>query len=192
MKIKYLITCFVLSFSPLTYGQTPNKQTANVCALTVEQSPEVRGLKLGQDYEVLRSLSSKGLQYRNRGADDIGITRLYLTPILDRDMEMMKGVGHIELIYLDGKLSSFEIDYDSDVMWHSDAHFAAAIAEQLKLPTSGWVDKYGTASLQCAGFVVEAEAFSNGKLKIETSNLQQEITKRRAERDQKKRVEFKP
>ncbi len=158
--------------------------------MTAEESPEVRGLKLGQSYEVLKTRDS----YTRLAAtpDEIG---LLTTHIFKREVDdaMTRGVDLISLKYLDGKLASIQIRYSRDVRWESDAHFAAAIAEQLSLPTNGWQSLQGLPVLNCNGFFIKAgNASLGGRLHIERTDLESEIIKRKAALEQKKRTEFKP
>jgi hypothetical protein len=176
--------------------QIPKKQLER-CSLTAEQSPEVRGLKLGQSYELRPRMagSSAGMSSRDddmtKPADEVGRRSESIDNYSDRS-ERFKGVDRVELSYLDDSLASIEVIYSSDVEWQSSAHFAAAVANQLKLPNQGWVDEYGKARLTCEGFLVEATALSHPRLKIEIPGLQSEIQRRRDTLEQKKRVEFKP
>lgn len=66
------------------------------------------------------------------------------------------------------------------------------IAEQLRLPTEGWVSDYGRPTLACDGFTVRASVSVSGLLLIEQSNLKQAIKRKEAVLEQKKRGEFKP
>lgn len=173
----------------LTARSSTLQQKAAPCTLTVETSPVVRELKLGQPYEQFQ----RSKDYRIIGgqdADDNNLRRVYLVNYLGQS-ERLQGIDRITLLYLDDKLASIEIRYSPDVKWESDLHFASAIASQLGLPTTSWVNKH-QPTLNCEGFFVEAGAMIGGQLKLESSNLQAELRKRRTVLEQKRRVEFKP
>lgn len=122
MKTLILISLFWT----VTLIQKPDpKPRLNKCILTIEQSPEVRGLKLGQPYEALTNLGNDGARPLDSGENEVGLRRVYLVNYLDRS-DRLKGIDRVTLQYLEGSLVSFEMQYDYKVKWQSDAHFAAA------------------------------------------------------------------
>ena len=171
------------------------------CPLTVEQSPVVRGIKLGQTIAEVRSLfpevdnnriASVGLGFESMRSDDLGVTEQTITSTLLGDSERLKGTQHVRLRYLDGRVASFQIYYDTSVRWESSAHFAAAIADQLHLPTEGWRENHLLMRLTCSGFYVDVTAVGSNLLTISREDLDAEISRRRAKREQQKRADFKP
>jgi hypothetical protein len=176
----------ILGFAASAFAQTSIKP----CALTLQQSPEVRGLKLGQRYEDRPRFAGfvGGPDYDE--PDDVGLRTVHISNYGDRS-ERFQGITRLTLKYLDDSLAAFEIHYSPEVKWESDAHFAAAIAEQLHLPATGWVNKY-RPTLLCVGFIVKAEGRFGAALTIERSDLEDEIATRNANRERKKRIEFKP
>jgi hypothetical protein len=118
--------------------------------------------------------------------DEIGLRTVFLSNYGDRS-ERFRGITRLMLKYLDDSLASFEIHYNTEVTWESDAHFAAAIAELLRLPTTGWVNQY-QPTLLCAGFLVKVRATIGGILTIERRGFEDEIKERTANRDRKKRI----
>ena len=196
--------CVLLSFSARAGSQKPSPSPAK-CSLTLAQSPIVRGLKLGQSPSDVQNLiapdgDERSLEILRLGSgsalfrdDFVGVREQTIYSSLI-DSERLKGTRTISLRYLDDKLASFSIDYGSEVKWQSTAHFTAAIAEQLHLPTVGWgsADSRIKLRLNCDGFFVETFAYQSSELKVEKIDLETEISMRRTERERKKRVEFKP
>jgi hypothetical protein len=189
--MKTLVLILVLACA----AQSQIKPSAQPCSLTVDQSPSVREFKLGETYlprpRTSLSESTDGLLgYTSDANADIGVIREDLSNVL-KESQRFEGIREIETTYLDGKLASFEIRYDGSTRWESSRHFAAAIAEQLHLPTTGWVNSYHPR-LNCDGFFVEASVPLYPILKIERTDLQSKIAARRAGVEQKKRADFKP
>lgn len=197
MKILFLISCLLLFCLP-NPSQSPAVQQVGKCSLRTEQSPEVRGLKLGQSPNLLGGIFPDQyhgglIEFRDAvKPDNLGLYKKIIVNRYSGSEGNLKGVDFIRLSYLDSALASIEITYSPSVQWESAAHFAAALAQQLKLPTTGWVDRIGNIRLDCQGFFVETRNSRGGRLLIEKDNLQTEIASRKAASERKKRVEFKP
>lgn len=193
MKPPILALAFiVVALQTNAYAQAPAK-----CELDISQAPEVRGLKLDQPSAKLRELfgddgSSFSRKYLlDRDPDELGKSTVLLSSILFRS-ERLKGISDMTLTYLDDRLASIHIYYDPEVKWQSSAHFAAAIADQLKLPAQGWVNRTAPR-LECQGFFVEVYAESLlPRLRIERTDLTAELDRRSNENERKKRANFKP
>ncbi len=189
----FLIILFVL-FTPIT-ADSQKVSTPPPCALTIEQSPAVRGLKLNQPLADLGKVFPEDSDiYRirmrsDRKPDEVGVFQTMISNPLINVPERLKGLRYIQVFYLDEKLAKVEFIYNSDVQWESDLHFTAAIASQLGLPTQGWKGDV-FPRLTCNGFFVETRG--DRKLRIERSDFIPETVKRQAAVKQKKRVEFKP
>jgi hypothetical protein len=183
-----------------TLSQTKGAITeTNKCPLTVEQSPVVRGIKLGQTVAEVRSLfpeavnnynASLALGFVSMRSDELGVTEQTITPL--RDSERLKGTENILLRYLDGRVASFRINYDISVRWQSSAQFAAAISDQLHLPAEGWRENGLSMRLTCSGFYVNVIGVVANQLTISREDLDAEISRRHAKREQQKRPDFKP
>jgi hypothetical protein len=203
LPISFVLCCFVLLVHVPVLSQRQSPSPAK-CPLTLDESPTVRGLKLGQARSVVQELfapngDEKSLQALRLGSgsarldDFVGVREQTIySPLFDS--ERLKGIRSIELRYLDDKLASFSIDYGTEVKWQSTAHFTAAIADQLQLPASSWGWGEGRVKLRldCDGFYVETFAYQSSELKIEQADLNAEVAKRKVEQERKKRVEFKP
>ncbi len=186
---KLVLTPNEQKVSPTTAKRPSDKARENKCTLTIDQSPIVRGLRLGQPLAMLVELfPNYGVSLRP-DPNEIGLSETHVIPGLLGDEQSLKGIEWIELRYLDGKLASIAIDYDDTVSWQSNLHFTAAIAEQLHLPVQGWLYK-DPSLLTCDGlFVVTSRA---DRLRIERTDLAVELRRRQQELDQKRRRDFKP
>jgi len=173
-------------------AKTPSKVPRNKCTLTADQLPEVRGLRLGQPFSTFYELFPNRYIELQVRKDDIGLQEPTVSPILLGHPKSLEGVSRIDLKYLDDKLVSMKVDYDTEVRWQSNLHFTSAIAEQLRLPSQGWQGRDPTWII-CNGFYVEtSNATFLPSLQVERTDLVLEIKKRHEELDRKKRIEFKP
>jgi hypothetical protein len=160
----------------------------------------VRGIKLGQTVAEVRSLfpeadndrtASLALGFEGMRSDDLGGDRADdCHPF--RDSGRFRGTQNAMLRYLDGRVASFRINYDTSVRWQSSAQFAAAISDQLHLPAEGWREDGLPVRLTCSGFYVSVIGVVANQLTISREDLDAEISRRHAKREQQKRPDFKP
>jgi hypothetical protein len=186
--MKALVAATLLALSVISAAAQTKK--TNKCILTIEQSPEVRGLKLDQPYKEITA-GGIGFSYDVPDSKPIGLRKTYFSP--SRESELLKGVANLQLNYLDDKLANFQVSYQPGIEWESNAHFASAIAAQLKLPLVGWENNPRGPRLTCDGFFIQIGRVSlGGTLTISRSDFDEEVATRRESYEQKKRVEFKP
>jgi hypothetical protein len=194
---------FILCFASLCIAQTDQ------CKITLADSPEVRGFKLGQKYEDvvkgfpsgrysgvldyegefgLRSVDILDVPYHARLAASLPETKLP-----DEWVKRFEGADSVNLEFLDGMLVSIEISYDDSTKWDNPLEFTAAIASALKLPTEGWRGRPYHPQLVCAGFTVETwNETTRPRFIMKTIGYESEIAKRKADAEKKKRTTFKP
>lgn len=201
--MRLILTCPMLLFILIV----PCIAQSDVCTLKTEESPEVRGFKLGQAYEAVKKevpdleIVGRGLWDRAE-KDELGRRELDLSqmvryaqidPRAPQDwVKRFEGVEGVKLIFLDDKLASIEIVYDSSTRWSDPLEFTAAIAAKLKLPSKGWRGREPT-SLRCSGFIVETTGGMYApQLTIKLSELDGELVTRKYENERKKKEKFKP
>lgn len=132
----------VLCFTGTIAAQAPQPRV-EPCAVTIDEAPAIRGLRLGQVYGELQSVLPRRYDILGEKPDELGITRVSLSADLLSDPKKLDGVRSLSLAYFDNSLVSINIEYSIDVAWQSNLHFVAALAEQLKLPRQGWQQKDG-------------------------------------------------
>lgn len=171
------------------------------CGETRVSMPEVRGFRLGQTYqEVAQRFSDDttlGISHSNK-ADEIGYRSEIISGIALRygsnkaEAERFKDIRMMQLEFLDDRLISFQISYDSTVRWDNESEFTASIAKQLGLPANGWRNRY-SPQLDCSGFSVITRATSVfSELKIIETGVEDKISARRKAAADAKRRAFKP
>lgn len=186
--MKRLLLLAVACFAPI-------QSSAQVCKLTLEQSPEVRGLKLGQSLPAVikhlpgRLHSEGSFEFRTTPQpDEVGFAK-HSVSVERSKSPTFAGILTIGVQFLDAKLVAIDIMYDPNIEWKSDLEFTASVAANLKLPTKGWRGSYPTF-LECDGFSVAT--YSSYRLVIAQIGIPEELAKRKRELNDKKRREFKP
>lgn len=158
------------------------------CPLTIENSPELRGFKLGQSLEQVRrrfprnsSLSLPGpAAQANLGLNDLA------------GHSELEGVKSVSLGFLDNKLALLAVTYDVSVHWDSSDQFKTSLANSLKLQQSGWKSRGTARVLDCEGFTIEAAGASGAMVMLTKRGLEADLDARRKAFEQQKRDAFKP
>jgi hypothetical protein len=150
-----LILCVPVMAQKKTEAEKPR------CPLRLDQSPELRGFRLGMTQAaVLARLPGVTIEK----PDKFGLARLRLSIIdaslvrssardkgVQKDMlagepegsafvidsshfPALKGVRKIQLRIIDGQLASLQISYDDEIKWESVDQFIEMISTSLKLP----------------------------------------------------------
>jgi membrane-bound lytic murein transglycosylase D len=163
------------------------------CQLTLAQSPELRGFRLGMTLAQVREKLGDG-DYTERafpqsefGERSMGVSGYQLKG------ENSKGVSRAEFGFLDDRLTRIQIIYDGSVKWNSPAEFISRVVEALGLPTSNETDM-ARYRLDCGGFFVDID-YGSGympNVTISDPEVSKVVETRRAEKEEKKRREFKP
>ena len=154
---KLLLLAIVLGTASVVPGQTPSI-TASDCKLTVAQAPAIRGLRLGMTIDQALAVfpgAKTDSDVRARLARDyFGSQSAQVMPAQYESGEKFVGVNSIYLSFLDGRLTSFSINYKGPE-WKSDEQFAASVAEALNLPGVGsWKSAPNVLQLACDGFQI--------------------------------------
>ena len=163
---------------------------AQVCTLTVEQAPELRGFRLGMTTEEIRA-RFPGALVRQMG---FGSSSAQLTQAAfgQGNADAYKGVNDINLLFLDDHLAYLAVGYDQTVPWKNAGQFAARVSEFLKLPDA-WRDGAGNGNkvLTCAGFdVIVTPGINTVTLTI--PGYSEVLRQRREQHEEKLRQDFRP
>lgn len=171
------------------FAQKKTEAQPPKCTLGVDQSPELRGFRMGMTQAAVLA-KFPGVTIEK--ADKFGLARLRIslidtaglikTSAKDRAVQAditagpddgtafvidvarfpaFKGVRKMQMRFIDGRLSSFDISYDDAIKWESVDQFVETIAATLKLPKEWRVpaDSDGSSQqkeLRCDGFVISA------------------------------------
>jgi len=151
------IVLFALCACVYLKAQSPN------CSLKLEQlgqPPELFSIRLGMTQEEVK----KALPLAAFGAADaLGLMRTSFNPHYDPrvDNQAFPDVRTISLDFLDGRLVTLWIGYESTFKWPKLDEFVTNFGKSLGLP-GGWPVKRNGRELTCDGFSVFAVPIGDG------------------------------
>ena len=131
-------------------------QPANAqCTLKSDQlpdPPELHGFRLGMTPD--QAKARVPLMQFGR-VDEIGLIKTSINPLYDPrfDKVAYAGVRTISLDFLDEKLTTLWIGYESSFKWQTVDDFVTGISKSLNLPAT-WAPKRPGQQLHCDGFTI--------------------------------------
>ena len=153
------LACTV-AFSQTGASNTGDSPSAPIteCTLKLEQSPELRGFRLGMD---IKQIVARFPDLNLEPADEFGSRQGEIFPSSDRALlkkSGFEGVERVALTFFDDRLISVSVRYDASIKWKDPDEFVSRIAPPLGL-SGTWkpVDRW-RRSLECDGFRVTAGA----------------------------------
>lgn len=180
--ISNLKTTLWLVLAALFTITTATAQQSN-CSVKIDQlpdAPELRGFRLGMTYDQVKALVPP---IRFGPADQFGVAKTSINPSYDPsfDKASFADVRTISLDFLDGKLVSLWIGYDSTFKWQKLEEFVAGMSRTLNLPAS-WPAKRGAPQMTCDGFSVLASIIAGSPgIRLTDDAAQETIAARREE-----------
>jgi hypothetical protein len=154
-----LLTC-TIAFSQTGTPDTeaPSSAPLTKCTLKLEQSPELRGFRLGMD---VKQVVARFPELQVESADEFGSRQVEIYPSSDRSQLKKSGFENVErvaLTFFEERLTSVSVRYDTSIKWKSPDEFVSRIAGPLGL-SGTWrpVDRW-RRTLECDGFRVTAGA----------------------------------
>jgi hypothetical protein len=161
---------------------------AQACKLTLEQSPALRGFRLGMSLEQFKArYPGVPVTEQPSGLMTVGLAR---GGFQGADAAAFEGVNNIGLSFLDGRLVSLWVGYDNTVQWRGVEQFASRVSELLKLPDA-WVSEPGadTYGMKCAGFQLRV---SPNQIHLTIPGYQEVLRARSELREEERRRAFRP
>jgi hypothetical protein len=166
-----LCTCFVAK------PQTP---TCTLKAGELKRADDLYGLHLGMTSDEVK----KALPLVEFGRSDrLGVMRTSFNPHFDSrvDKTAFPHVRTISLDFLDDKLATVWIGYESTFKWPKLDEFVASFSKALGVPST-WETKRNGRELRCEGFSVFAQMIAGGpSLRISDEVAQNLATTRLSE-----------
>lgn len=153
------------------------------CSLKIDQladSVELRGFHLGMTYEQVKA---RVLQVQFGNADQFGVAKTSINPHFDPRIDKVgfADVRTISLDFLDGRLVTLWIGFESTFKWHSLDEFIAGMSKSLNLPAT-WSTTRRGRQISCAGFSVFASLIAGGPdIRLTDEAAQETIATRREE-----------
>lgn len=153
------------------------------CTLKIDQLPEsieLRGFRLGM---TLEQAKTQVPQIPRARADQFGVAKISINPYFDPSFDRTRfaDVRTISLDFLDGRLISLWIGYESTFKWQTLDTFVAGISRSLNFPGE-WPAKRGGRELNCNDFSVFASMIAGSpSIRISDDAAQDTIATRREE-----------
>jgi hypothetical protein len=153
------------------------------CSLKIDQLPnstELRGFRLGMNFEQVKA---RVPQIQFGPADQFGVTKTSINPYFDPriDKTAFADVRTISFVFLDGKLISLWIGFESTFKWQTLDQFVTGMSESLNLPAA-WPLKRGGREMRCEGFSVSASIIAGSpSIRLLDEPAQETIAARREE-----------
>src|SRR5437762_12530547 len=151
------------------------------CSLRPDRLPdasELRGFHLGMTYDQVKA---RVPQIRFGRADEFGVSKTSISPFFDPrfDKASFADVRTVSLDFLDGKLVTLWIGYESTFKWQKLDEFVAGMSKVLNLPAA-WSPKSGGQQLVCDGFSLFASLIAGSPgIRISDDAAQETIANRR-------------
>jgi hypothetical protein len=136
----------------LVSGVSISAQQCTVRSDQLSDAPELRGFRLGMTFDQVKA---RVPQVQFGRPDEIGLTKTSINPLYDPrfDKAAFADIRTISFDFLDGKLTTLWIGYESSFKWQSVVEFVRGISKSLNVPGS-WSPKRGGQQLRCDGFTV--------------------------------------
>lgn len=153
------------------------------CPLRIDQltdSTELLGFRLGMTYDQVKA---RVPQVQFGHADQFGVSKTSINPHFDPSIDKVAfaDVRTISLDFLDGKLVTLWIGYESTFKWQTLDQFVAGMSKSLNLPPT-WSPKRGGRTLSCEGFSVFASLIAGSpSVRLTDEPSQETIATRREE-----------
>jgi len=136
----------------LVSGLSISAQQCSVRSDQLLDAPELRGFRLGMTFDQVKA---RVPQVKFGRPDEIGLTKTSINPLYDPrfDKAAFADIRTISFDFLDGKLTTLWIGYESSFKWQSVDEFVSGISKSLNV-TGSWSPKRGGQQLRCDGFTV--------------------------------------
>ena len=155
----------------------------STCSAKIDQltdAPELRGFHLGMTYDQVKARVPP-IQFGR--PDQFGVAKTSINPSFGPqfDKASFADVRTISLDFLDGKLVTLWIGYESTFKWQKLDEFVAGMSKSLNLP-AGWPPKRGGQELRCDGFSALASLIAGSPgIRLTHEAAQETIANRRDE-----------
>jgi len=176
MKVKTLALLLLLVCSAGVLAQE-NKCTLKLAELP--ESPELFGFRAGMTVDQVRTKVPAIVIPRS---NLFGVAQTSISPDFDPkfDKKAFVGVRTVSLDFLDDRLSSIWLGYDSTFKWQTVPEFVKGISQSLRLPDAWATWKTRGQRLVCSDFQMTVTMLGEGpSFRINDTHAEQLIAERR-------------
>ena len=183
---KFLLLLCASLFSVLCCATQCQAQTT-ICSLKLADLPpsaDLFGFQLGMTTEQVKA---RFPHIAFGPIDNFGVSKTTTNPdfTADLDKTAYAGVRTISLDFLDNRLSSLWLGYESSYKWQTVPDFVAGISQSLHLPNAWESWKLRGSRIRCADFQMTVSMVAGGaSFHLTDETAEQTITARREAKDQ--------
>jgi hypothetical protein len=164
----------------LVGGLSISAQQCTAKSDQLSDAPELRGFRLGMTFDQVKARVPP-IQFG--GPDETGLTKTSINPLYDPrfDKAAFADIRTISFDFLDGKLTTLWIGYESSFKWQSVDDFVSGISKSLNVAGS-WSPKRGGQQLRCEGFTVFVSLIAGSpSVRLSDDAADETIARRREE-----------
>ena len=181
MRIK-ILAFLILLISSVSVCAQETKCTLKLAELP--DAPELSGFRMGM---TTVQLKQRVPQVSFGRADDFGVLKTSISPDFDPQMDKasLAGIRTVSFDFLDGKLTSLWLGYDSSFKWKTVPEFVSGISKSLHLPDAWQTWKIRGQQLSCADFQLTVSLVAEGpSFRIVEKAAEETIAARRLTREE--------
>ena len=163
----------------------------NSCTLKLaqlKQAPELYGLRIGMTVDQVKALVPS---LQASAPDELGFATTSFSPDFNPQINKAAyaGVRTVSLEFMDGKLSTLWIGFNSSYKWKTLAEFVPGMGSALGLPASAWSASSAKPLVECNEFDVAASMIGGGPSIRITDKASKELWEQRRTEKEEKRSE---
>ena len=175
VRVVFSVTLSLVSFTTVSFAQQ-----CRIKGGQLPDAPELRGFRLGMTFDQVKAIVP---QIKFGPPNEIGVTKTTINPLYDArfDQVAFADIRTISFDFLDGKLTTLWIGYESTFKWQTLDGFIRGISKSLNLSRS-WSPKRGGQQLHCDGLTLFVSLIAGSpSIRLSDNAADETIAERREE-----------
>jgi len=181
MLLRILALSFILACAISVFAQD------NKCSLKLAElpeAPELFGFRLGMTTTQVKQRVPQVVFGKD---NEFGVSKTSISPDFDPNMDKasLEGVRTVSFDFLDGRLTSLWLGYDSSFKWKTVSDFVSGVSQSLHLPDAWQTWKVRGQQLHCADFQMTVSIVAEGpSFHMINETAEQTVTVRRQAKEE--------
>ena len=183
--MKKLFALFALSLTCAVFA-TAQENKCPLRLAQLKQAPELYGFRIGMTLEQVKAIVPS---LQPGQTDDLGFATTSFSPDFNPqiDKAVYAGVRTVSLEFLDGKLFTIWIGFNSSYKWKTLEEFVPGMSAGLGLPASAWTVNSSKPAATCEDFDISALMIGGGpSIRITDTTAKELWQQRRTEKEEKR------
>ncbi len=184
MYFKRAVKMLVLTLICFTFASAQESR-CNLKLAQLKQAQELYGLRIGMTFEQVKAIVPTLQAGR---ADDLGFATTSFSPNFNPQMDKtaFAGVRTVSLEFLDDKLFTIWIGFNSSFKWQTLEEFVPGMSAALGLPAGVWAGNSLKPTIECEEFKLTASMIGGGpSIRLMDKAAIELWQQRRTEREEK-------